>query len=368
MEILANKPLTIKEKLIELLGVKEDPSISIIINKDVPSPQNEKFRLELRKSIKDAVKMLGNGQYENRLTTWLKERLEALEKMVVHERDFHSVIIFLSPQREEILLLPFELKNRVVVDDTFEIRPLLRAVNRSFQYDVIVLSKKKTAFYNGYQRMLKKVDHERLPEGVGYYMDNFIGMNIDPSKAETEALKLYVHDIDHFIRTYTEMHTPLIVMGDEKLVSCFKNKSRQPGKILAVIKGSYDNERTSAIAKKINEELEAYIRERDKKLLSGIRPDIDRMNYVSGIQEAWTVAAMKEARVLLVEQGYEVEGYSINGGLFLTLSKPEEGGYNYHADAVDDLAEMVLLQGGEVYFVTPGMLEQYDRIVETTRY
>ncbi len=34
MEMLANKPLTVKEKLIELLGLKEDPSISVIVRKD----------------------------------------------------------------------------------------------------------------------------------------------------------------------------------------------------------------------------------------------------------------------------------------------------------------------------------------------
>ena len=193
-------------------------------------------------------------------------------------------------------------------------------------------------------------------------------MNIDPSKAETEAMKLYVNDMDYFIRTYTEMHTPLIVMGDEKLVSYFKNKTRRPDKILAVIKGSYDDERTQVIREKISEKLEEYIALRDQNLLRRIKPDIDRLSYVSGIQEVWTVAAMKEARILLVEQGYEVEGYSINGGLFLALSKPEDEEYNYHADAVDDLVEMVLLQGGEVYFVAPGLLKQYDRIIETTRY
>ena len=100
-----------------------------------------------------------------------------------------------------------------------------------------------------------------------------------------------------------------------------------------------------------------------------IQPDIDRLSYVSGVQEAWTVAAMKEARILLVEKGYSVEGYSFKNGLFLAFSEPvEEKEYDYHADAIDDLAEMVLLQGGEVYFVSPGLLEKYDKIIETTRF
>ena len=368
MKTLANKSLTIQEKLVELLGVKEDPSLSIIVNKDTPSPRNEKFRLAVKNSIKEALTKLRDSGYDKRLIAGFEQRLKALENTIIYENDFQAVIIFMSPMREELLLLPMEVKNRVVVDDTFEIRPLLRMVNRSFQYDVIVLSKKRTSFFNGYQKLLQRADIDMLPESVDYYLNTFINKKTDPSKAETEAMKLYVNDIDKFIRTYTDMHTPLIVMGDEKLVSYFKNETKRPDKILAVIHGSYDNQPLRVISEKINEKLDEYIKIRDSKLLERIKPDIDRLSYVSGIQEAWTVAAMKEARVLLVEQDYEVEGYSIKDGLFLALSEPDDEEYGYHADAIDDLAEMVLLQGGEVYFVTPGLLEKYDRIIETTRY
>jgi len=183
-------------------------------------------------------------------------------------------------------------------------------------------------------------------------------------RARTEAMRLYVNDIDHFIRTYTDMHTPLIVMGEEKLVAYFKNKTRRPDKILAEIHGSYDNEKTTVIRDRIKEKIAAYMQKRDQKLLKRIQPDIDRLSYVSGIQEAWQVAAMKEARVLLVEQDYAVEGYSVKDGLFLVFSQPQDEEYDYHADAIDDLAEMVLLQGGEVYFVAPGLLSQYDKITK----
>jgi hypothetical protein len=231
------------------------------------------------------------------------------------------------------------------------------------------LSKKQSAFYNGYNDKLQKLEEVEIPRGVEFYLSNRINKQEDPGKAEMEALKLYVNDIDHFIRVYSEMHTPLVVMGDEKLVSYFKNKTKRPDKIIAVIYGSYDNERTSVISSKINEKLNEYISLRDKHLLERIKPDIDRLSYVSGIQEAWTVAAMKEARVLLVEQGYKVEGYSVKNGLFLVFSKPEEENeFDYHLDAVDDLVEMVLMQGGEVYFVTEGLLDEYDKIIMTTRY
>ena len=368
MKNYANKAFTIQEKLIELLGIKEDPSVSIIVNKETASPRNEKFRLEVKNAVKQAIEKLRENGYDKRMVADFEKRLTAIENTIVYEYDFQSVALFISPVREELLVLPFEVKNKVIVDNSFEIRDLLRAVNRSFQYNVIILSKKQTAFYNGYHKLLQKVEEVDLPEGVEYYLANRVNIVNDPAKAEAKALELYVNDVDHFIRLHTEMHTPLIVMGDEKLVAYFKNKTKRPDKILAVIYGSYDDERTSVISNKINEKLQEYIDIRDKQLLERIKPDIDRLSYVSGIQESWTVAAMKEARILLVEEGYKTEGYSVKDGLFLIFSKPEDEECEYHADAVDDLAEMVLLQGGEVYFVKQGLLKDYDHIIETTRF
>jgi len=58
MDKLANKALTVQEKLIDLLGVKEDPSVSVIVNKEEASPRNEKFRILVKNSIKEALHKL----------------------------------------------------------------------------------------------------------------------------------------------------------------------------------------------------------------------------------------------------------------------------------------------------------------------
>jgi len=123
----------------------------------------------------------------------------------------------------------------------------------------------------------------------------------------------------------------------------------------------------SAIQDKIREKLDEYIQTRDQQLLERVQRDIDAYNYVSGIQEAWTAAAMKEARILLVDQDYKVQGYSVDNGLFLLLVEPENEEYDFHEDAIDDLAEMVLLQGGEVFFVSKGLLDKYEHILLTLR-
>ncbi len=361
------KTFTVQEKLVRLLGVNEDPCVSIIVNKNAPSPRNEKFRISVKNAIKTAIDELKNRGYDKRLIEKFSKRLYEILEELKFERDFQGVVIFLSPSYEEVITLPYEVKDKVVVDNTFEIRDLLFTLNRMFQYDVILLSKKKTRYFNGFSKYLQEVFSNDIPEGMDYFLEYKVSEKIDPAKREAEAMRLYVLAVDQFLRLYSDLHTPLIVIGDKKLVGYFHNNTKRPQKILGEIYGSFDDERVSVIRERVNEKLSEYMDLRDKQLLERIKDDIDRYNYVSGIQEVWTAAAMKEARILLVEQNYHVQGYSVDNGLFLLLVKPDDEEYDYHADAVDDLAEMVLKQGGEVYFVKDGLLKDYERILLTLR-
>ncbi len=367
MKNLENKAISLQEKLVELLRVKEDPAVSIILNNDAPSVRNEKFKVALKDAIKEAVNKLENGGYDKKIIRTLEDKMNRLEEKIYYENISKALVMFVSLHQEDILDIPFNVQNKVIVDNSFEIRDLLRAVNRLFKYDVILLSKKKTRFFNAFHDTLIEVSGQNIPEGMQFYLENKINQKEDPGKQEAEAMRLYALEVDKFLRLYTDLHTPLIVIGDKKLIAYFKNHTKRPTKILDEIYGSYDNARLSEIREKVIEKLSEYIAKRDDELLERVQPDIDRYSYVSGIQESWEVAAMKEARIMLVEQGYKLEGYSINDGLFIVFDKPESVEYEYHADIIDDLAEMVLLQGGEVYFLSPGKLEKYDRILVTTR-
>jgi len=367
MKDLRNKAITLQEKLVELLRVKEDPAVSIILYNEEKTPRNEKFKVLLKDAIKEAVKKIESEGYDKRIIRLLEEKMNKLEEKVVYENIVNTLVMFVSSNYEEIMEVPFEAKNKIIVDNSFEIRDLLRTVNRLFKYDVVLLSKKKTRFFNGFHKTLIEQSGSELPEGVEFYLENKINKKEDPGKQESEAMRLYTIDVDKFIRLYSDMHTPLIIMGDKKLVSYFKNNTKKPGKILGEIYGSYDDAKLSEIEKKVAEKIDELIQKRDDELLERVKEDIDRYSYVSGLQESWEVAAMKEARIMLVEHGFKVEGYSINDGLFLVFDKPESGEYEYHDDVVDDLAEMVLLQGGEVYFLSPGKLEKFDEILVTTR-
>ena len=367
MENLANRATSLQETLIELLRVREHPCVSIILRNDNPSVYNEKLRISVKSEIKNALNLLKEQNFGKELIEEFENILSDVEEDVNYENYFKGLGIFVSQKVREIVYFPFDVNPKTIVDDSFEIRDLLMTVNRTFQYDVIILSKKKTRFLNGFGFDIREINHPDIPDGAIDYLESKKYKTYDPGKTESVAMTQYVKDLDHFVRIYSDRSTSLIVMGDVKLVSYFKNNTKAPNKIKAVIEGSYDDLRISEIQKIISEKLEEIISGWEDELLEKVQKDIDSLNYASGIQEVWTAAAMKEARTLLTEREYKVEGWSTNNNLFIRFDKPENEESDYHQDVVDDIVEMVLLQGGESYFLSPGKLEKFDKILLTLR-
>ncbi|WP_457573977.1 baeRF3 domain-containing protein [Desulfolithobacter sp.] len=365
----ANKAITIQEKLVNLLNKKEKPAVSIIIGNEARTTENAALRIALKDEIKKVRETLGERGYSKRLVRLLEEKMQQAMEEVDFTGFLYGIGIFVSENEYEILYFPFQVTSKTTVDTSFEIRDLLMTVNRSFQYDVILLSKKKTRFFNAYGPDIQELRTSVIPEGV----DDIIKMKkagaIDPEKVETDALKKYVRDVDHFVRIFTPVNRPLVVIGDARLQSYFKETTRRPDKIIGEIQGSFDDARVSEIQERVAEIYREFQDKWENQLLDSMQEEIDRLRYVSGLQEVWTVAAMKEGRVLLTERDYRQKGWSVKDGVFLVLGeeKPEEEA-EFHEDAVDDIVEMVLSQGGESYFVQPGKLEKYDRIILSTRY
>ena len=88
---------------------------------------------------------------------------------------------------------------------------------------------------------------------------------------------------------------------------------------------------------------------------------------VSGIQNVWQATKDGKAFKLLVEKDFRKSGFITDDG-YQFHERPTGKPYKIVTDAVDDIMEMVLEMGGQVYFTDNNLLKDYQQIALITRY
>jgi hypothetical protein len=127
------------------------------------------------------------------------------------------------------------------------------------------------------------------------------------------------------------------------------------------IHGNY-NEATEP---EIRDALQTYIsnwrKVKEQDLLQQLESAMNNKKLAIGIQNAWTSAARKNSRLLVVEKDFVYPAQIINAE---TISARDANANNpfYIKDAVDDVMEKVLQNGGDVEFVENGALKDYEQI------
>ena len=88
--------------------------------------------------------------------------------------------------------------------------------------------------------------------------------------------------------------------------------------------------------------------------------------HASGIIQVWRAAFDKRCQTLLVETGFEYPAdVSEQGDQLLPYTGKGAAALD---DAVDELIEKVLADGGEVFFYEPGALDIHQKIAAVLRY
>lgn len=110
-----------------------------------------------------------------------------------------------------------------------------------------------------------------------------------------------------------------------------------------------------------------YLQNERNLLIKKMQEKIGEQLVISGIQQVWQATKDGKAFKLLVEKDFRKSGFITDGGYQLHV-RPTEKAYKIVADAVDDVMEMVLEMGGQVFLTDNGLLKDYEHIALITRY
>jgi hypothetical protein len=353
-----------------LQSIKGYPCLSILLPTHRHHPENQQDSIRLKNLVNEAKKRMSTELTQedaDKLSTRLNELISKID--LNHSLD--ALALFISKTHSYKFSLPFPVKERVMIDDTFGTRDIVFGMNRSEPYWVLVLSEKTSKLYLGIRNNIIEYTDNGFP-----ITNPFYELKTPPENGESrndrlveniQRTKNYFKDIDGKLKAINADGYEICIAGTEKNLSIFKEVSAQKDLIISEINGNYENEPASAISGFIWQAFKTARAEKRERILEQLNDATGKKKLAAGIDEVWTLSQESRGRLLAVELNFHFPAKVSDDKLHLIPASVNEG-KDVLDDAVDDIIENVVSSGGKVVFLDNGKLEKYGRIAMVLRY
>lgn len=344
-------------------------SVSVLAPTHRIAPANKKDRIVVKNLVTEGVDRL-QAEFSKRQVASLVQNLNKLVDRVDWEHAQDGLALFASKDSATAIQLPFRVKARVVVDATFATRDLVFTLNRAPRYRVLVLSEKPTRLYEASTNVLTEVVHKPFPavhKGAGGASRLPGGQGINRSAVRDESHREFFRMVDGALAAIQkEDPLPIVVVGVDRYLAFYHEVTQDPDAVVGLLAGNHDATNPSALGKLVWPVFKAGSTLKRTRALVRLAEAVKANRHASGIDQVWRAAFEKRCQTLLVETEFEYPAdLSDQGDRLLPYTGRGPAALD---DAVDEVIETVLAEGGEVFFYEPGALDLHQQIAAILRY
>jgi peptide chain release factor subunit 1 len=340
----------------------ELPVVSLYVGVD-PSDYR-KLPSQVSSLLHEARAWADNGSLAREARLSLRKDLERIEQAAAEERwqgGGTALFACSGAGLYEKVQLPRATRDRVVVDRTPWVRPMLELLDEFHRYCVVVVDKRTARAWELYQGELleeRQVNDEALrkPDFAGFAGYEEKGIQ---NKSEELAKRHYRHVAELVEELFRgDGYELLIVGGHQDEVPQFLEQL--PHHLRERLAGSFTTDLRTASAGQVREQADAvverYEREYERKRVTELLETVAAGGRATlGLESclwAGSVAAIEE---LLIQDGAAAEGVACNDNHWLALEGetcPICGQQVRDTpDVIDELAEAVFESGGSIEHV-----------------
>ncbi|MEJ8818343.1 baeRF3 domain-containing protein [Lacibacter sp. H407] len=341
------------------------PSVSIIL----PFEPKMNLKTELMYTLKLAVKKVEDelvAQYPGEMSALVMNKLNTLVKNLNFNSFKKSIALFVSPVFEKVLYLDVQVEAKIIIDESFEIRDLVYSKKQVHKYLVLLLSGKESRMYLGNTGELVRIISDK-PEHIDAYVNEVPERTAnfsDTSERKEIVMDKFLQHIDHSLDIVLHAyHLPLFVMGTDRIIGHFKQLTKHEKSIVETIRGNYEESSMAELKAVLEPYINDWKKVKEKDLLNQIEEAAGKKKLAVGMKAVWRDTSHKKGQLLVVEKNYMFPAqHSAAADVIEKLEEPYNR-FSYIKDAVDDVIESVLDNGGDVEFVDEGTLKEYEKIV-----
>lgn len=348
------------DDLVALQKVVEPPAVTVLCSAGPDGPA----RLE---------RLLGEADRRLRLeldAAAASARIDALRVLaetVADDRGQRAIALFASATHRAASRLPDPVEDRVVVDDTFATRDLVRALHRSPTYLVVLLGEPGARLFSGRGRVVREIADDWFPVIEDPPPPGERGQRHDPGRQAEERRRRLVRTIDRGLdRPLAQGDGPVFVAGPEARVAAFLGGSRHRTRVEGDVRRTLASTVGLAeLSRMVWPLVEAWLDRRQAADLAAVAASAGARRLAAGIDEVFPLAREGRGDLLVVEEGFSLPVLIDGDRLDREVDGTAPGVVD---DVVDEVIEAVMTRGGRVGIVADGTLAERGRIALKLRY
>ena len=357
--------MTIRQKLEALAAEKNTPCVTISLNTHRTHPDNALDILLLKNLVKEAEDRVVN-EFGKKPVASLLQKLSELEVDVNYNLD--SLHIFLSNNTKEIIKLPWIAEhNKVYISETFAVRPLIKAFNRSEEYLVLLLSQSGVKLYEALnEEITNEIINNDFPFSENPHFVTEPEKRSDP-KLMDNLVREFLNKVDKaIIKIHKDTGLHCVVICTEDNYSRLMQVADKPAVYHGYANIDYNNTTVQVIAKQSGEIVKEQQSKHRTEAIDEIKEAVSLGRVLTDLQEIYQASIDGRGDLLIVHQDFTQPVLMTSDRTFEMVTDVARS--NVIDDITSIIAWNVLSKKGRVFFTAQDEIKKLGNIVLKTRY
>lgn len=356
-----------KKTLERLSKITAPACVTLILQTHKSHPDNEKDVIALKNMIADAHKRL-QKEYGAEIAKKYTEKLQQLAEKIDFRQNDNGLMLFVNDEIAEYLRVPIKPHDRIILDTTFATRTIIRALQRSTDYYILVLTK-------GRARLIEASADTAVKEfeDQGFPVEDKASLSV--SKPESSnAMRVsninqeFFNQVDKLVNSVrSKKPLRVIILSEETNYHDYLKEADHPDTILGRVLLKNFDEKAGNIVKYVWPNVEELTLAKNRSRIAELDQAINNGKYVTDLNDIWDAVQKGRGRTIFVEEGF-LQPVKNEDGVLTPISSEEISDKNHINDVVDDIIEFNLKFGGDVVFMPKESLKDFNKMALVTRY
>ncbi len=369
-----------------LLSHHEPPCVSVYQHTHRSHPEMAQDPIRYRNLLKDVERML-KQKHAGRQADRLLAQLSSLDcrPFWQHQRD--GLAVFVCPDYFACHRLSMPMPDLAVVTSDFHTKPLIRLLQSSRHYYVLALSQNRVTLFDASRDHFDEVDLRRVPKSLrealgikvrqgqvdfrgSFSVDGaapvFHGHGLEQNDRAND-LRRFFRAVDRALWDYLkDGSAPLVLATQPHYHALFREVSHNPRLLEKGVVCDAENVSAEQLQARASQLVEPQLDAQLAQAVEAFQLAHSHRRGSTDLTEVAQAAAQGRIKQLLVEEGRQVWGQLNREDGTITPGASHKNPDD--ADLLDQIAELLLAKGGEVFVVSRDSMPAPTGLAAVYRY